>query len=113
MSIPKTRRSTTTRAPQTFPRDLTVRDVDLAAEEVIVGGKRLTEARAQKLADRAEASTRRRGRPSVSGGSQHSPSVSVRVPEASMGKLDRLVAATGRSKSDLTREALEEYLARH
>lgn len=113
MSIPKTRRTKTTRAPQSFPEDITVRDVDLDVEQVIVGGRRLTEARAQELADRAELSTRRRGRPSVSGGSQHSPSVSVRVPEASMGKLDRLAEATGRTKSDLTREALEEYLARH
>ena len=47
MSTPKTRRSTTTQAPQSFPKDITVRDVDLDTEEVVVGGKRLTEARAQ------------------------------------------------------------------
>ncbi len=48
--------------PETFGSDVTVRDINLDEGEFYVGGKRLTEARATELADRAE---RRAGRPSL------------------------------------------------
>ncbi len=39
------------RFPDRFPDDVVVEDVDLDETEVIVGGQRLTEARAERLAE--------------------------------------------------------------
>lgn len=39
------------RLPAVIPDDVEIVDVDLDQEEVIVGGERLTEARAEKLAE--------------------------------------------------------------
>ena len=38
--------------------------------------------------------------------------ISIKVPEALASRLDQAVAAAERSKSDLIREAVEQYLAR-
>ena len=39
--------------------------------------------------------------------------LSVRLPEALRSNLETLVETTGRTESDLAREAIEEYLVRH
>lgn len=96
--------------PETFGPDVTVRDIDLDAEEFYVGGERLTEARAAELASRAE---RRTGRPSLSAPGRHSPTLSLRLPEAVKARLEAAANAQGRRQSDIVREALEEYLASH
>lgn len=103
-----------TRPPEGFPEkfgpDVTVRDIDLDAEEFYVGGERLTEARAAELAERAE---RRAGRPSLTGRGTHSPALNLRVSQATKDQLEDLAASSGRRQSDLVREALAEYLDRH
>lgn len=45
-------------------------------------------------------------------GAQESTTISVRVPAAMREKLEHLAEATGRSKSFLTSQALEDYLKR-
>jgi len=95
------------RFPATIPADVTVRDIDLDAEEFYVGGERLTEARAEELATRAE----RRGRPSLTSPGSHSPALNLRVPESLKERLEAFAAAHYRTQSDVVRDALVEYLA--
>lgn len=88
------------------------RDVDLATESVqLADGRRLTDVLAEEIAERAMA--RRRGRPSVSGGRRRTPSLTVRVPEPTRAALEDLARAQGRRLADVSREALDEYVARH
>ena len=99
--------------PETFGPDVTVRDIDLDAEEFYVGGERLTERRAAELADRAEQRASRGGRPSLSSSGRHSPMLNLRVSEDTKAQLEHLAEASGRRQSDLVRDALAEYLERH
>lgn len=86
-------------------------DVDLDKEEVLDGkGQRITPERAEEMAERALAEVRRRGRPSLTGGRQHSPRVSFRVPADVADKASRVAEREGKSVSELGREALERYL---
>lgn len=96
--------------PAAFGADVTVRDIDLDSEEFIVGGERLTEARASQLADRLE---RRSGRPSLSAPGTHSPVLNLRVSQLTKDQLERLAEESGRRQSNIVREALTEYLDRH
>lgn len=87
-------------------------DVDLEAEEVFLAdGRRLTEELAAEIAERALA--RHPGRPSVSGDGQRTPSLTVRVPQATREALETLAKAQGRRLADISREALDEYVSRH
>ncbi len=87
-------------------------DVDLEAEKVVlVDGRRLTEQLSEEMAERALA--RHRGRPSVSGGGTHTPSLTVRVPQPTREALERLAKAQGKRLADIGREALDEYVSRH
>ncbi len=86
-------------------------DIDLDVEEIYEpNGNRLTEQRAQDIAEETLA-TVRRGRPSLRRGSVHSPQISVRVTEAIRDQTAQRARAEGRTVSELTREALERYLA--
>lgn len=96
--------------PETFGSDVTVRDINLDEGEFYVGGKRLTEARATELADRAE---RRAGRPSLTAPGTHSRTLNVRVPQETYDTLKASAAASNKRQSDIVREALEEYFERH
>ncbi|MHA6805650.1 ribbon-helix-helix domain-containing protein [Salinifilum ghardaiensis] len=96
--------------------------IDLEAEVVYdTHGRRITEADAEAAADAFEADDLealevtypRGGRPSLSSPGAHSPRVDVRVPRGLKVALDRLAHTQGRRESELVREALEEYLARH
>jgi len=91
------------------------RDVDLDKEEVYLqDGTRLTEASAQELAEWAMAEHyRKRGRPSVSGGAERTPNLTVRVSKSTRAAMERIAKARGRRLSDVSREAFEEYVARH
>lgn len=95
--------------PASIPEDVTVRPLDLDAEEFYVGGERLTEQRAAELAERAA----RGGRPSLSGPGRQSPSISLRLPEHTKDRLDDLARAEGRRQSEIIRTAVDEYLERH
>lgn len=95
--------------PESF-EGVTLRDIDLDAEEFYVGGERLTEARAVELAERAE---RRGGRPSLTAPGAHSPALNLRVSADTKARLEAVAVAEGRRQSDVVREALDEYLDRH
>jgi Ribbon-helix-helix protein, copG family len=97
--------------PKQFGPDVEVREVDLDREEVRFRGDRLTEARAEAVAE--EVRSRTPGRPSLSGVSEKSPSLTIRLPKQERARLDRLAAEQGRRTSQVVREALDDYLARH
>jgi hypothetical protein len=85
------------------------RDLDLA-RTVVRGknGKRITNARAEKLAQ--EAIKKVVGRPSLTAKSVESPQVKVRVPVKLKRALDKEAKRRGETTSAIVREALEKYL---
>ncbi len=86
-------------------------DVDLDAEEIYEpDGTQLTEQRAQDIAEETLAAIRR-GRPSLGRGLARSPQISIRITEATRDRATQRARAEGRTISELTREALERYLA--
>lgn len=87
-------------------------DIDLDQEVVLDSqGERITEARAQEIAEDAVAEVRaRRGRPSLTGGRQHSPQIAFRVPQHIAQRAAEIAEREGKSLSELGREALERYL---
>ena len=90
-------------------------DVDLDVEEFYVDGRRLTEEQAEQVAAEtlaAHAPLRGRGRPSLTGGSRHSPVVNARVPEAVKVALRERAEREHVRESQLVRQAVEEFLAR-
>ncbi|MGH2844050.1 MAG: ribbon-helix-helix protein, CopG family [Solirubrobacteraceae bacterium] len=89
------------------------RDIDLDKEEIrLPDGSRLTEETAEQLAERA-LEQRRAGRPSLVGGSAHTPSLTVRVRPGVRSALEEIARKQGRRLADISREALDEYVARH
>lgn len=88
-------------------------DIDLDEEEVrLPDGSRLTEDAAGELAERA-LEQRRAGRPSLIGGREHTPSLTVRVRPGVRSALEEIASKQGRRLADVSREALDEYVARH
>jgi hypothetical protein len=89
-----------------------VSDVDLGAEEIRVGGRRVTEDEAADLARRilAKHAGARGGRPSL-GPKGPSPQVAFRVPPELRAKAEERAAREGKRVSEIAREALEKYLA--
>ena len=85
------------------------RDLDLA-RTVVRGknGKRITNARAERLAQ--EAIKKVVGRPSLTAKSVESPQVKVRVPVKLKKALDKEAKRRGETASAIIREALEKYL---
>lgn len=82
-------------------------DVDLDRQDIrLSGGRRLTKDVVDEFVDAAQ-----RGRPSLTGPGKHSPSVTVRLPEALSDALSAEAARTGRKRSEIIREALEARLA--
>ncbi len=95
-------------------------DIDLDVEEVyLADGTRLTEARAEQLSEQVmEAHYKAigrpfQGRPSLSGGRQHTPNLTVRVTAATREALEVIAERQGRRLSDVSRDALDEYARRH
>lgn len=89
-------------------------DIDLDQEEVIVAGKRFTNADAEQLAEQLEASGPPRtgpGRPSLSGESAKSPHLGLRVTPVLRDKLEARAVAEGKKVSEVVRDALEAYTA--
>jgi len=87
-------------------------NIDLDVEEVYEpDGTRLTEQRAHQIAEETIAEIRR-GRPSLSRGAGHSsPQISIRITTSTRDRAAQRARAEGRTVSELTREALERYLA--
>jgi predicted HicB family RNase H-like nuclease len=102
-----------TRKPNIGP-DTEIRDIDLDKEEAYYRGARLTEERAERLAQQTLAEARRRnlipGGKSLSGGGTHSPTVQFRVPAELREQVERRAEAEGVTVSKLARRALEQYL---
>jgi hypothetical protein len=85
------------------------KDVDLNKKVVLdKQGKRLTNARAEKIAH--EIVKQATGRPSLTGPKKVSPEVKARVPQKLKVKLEREARRRGETPSVLIREALENYL---
>lgn len=85
------------------------KDVDLNKTVVLdKQGKRLTNARAEKIAQ--EIVKQATGRPSLTGPKKVSPEVKARVPQKLKIKLEREAKRRGETPSALIREALEIYL---
>jgi predicted HicB family RNase H-like nuclease len=82
--------------------------VDLDEEVVLdAKGRRITEQRAERLAKEISEKAERRGRPSLSGGSKHSPRINVRLPQSTYDELSRQAAVLGESLSQLVRQVFE------
>jgi predicted HicB family RNase H-like nuclease len=85
------------------------KDLDLNKTVVLdKQGKRLTNARAEKIAH--EIVKQATGRPSLTGPKKVSPEVKARVPQKLKIKLEREAKRRGETLSALIREALENYL---
>lgn len=85
-------------------------DIDLDNEVVVDRqGRRITEARAEKI---AEETLRRfgRGRPSLTGRGGRSPQVTFRLSRKLRDQAVQRARKEGKSVSDVAREALEKYL---
>jgi len=84
-------------------------DIDLDVEEVRRSdGSRLTEKAAEQLGK--EIARRGRGRPSLTGEGKHSPHVSFRIQPEIREATERYAEASGKSISQVAREALEVYV---
>jgi hypothetical protein len=71
--------------------------------------------RARVVGDRAELRRRLGGRPRVGGAPGEGPSIQVRVRVTARTRttLESIAAAQGRRLSEVSRDALDEYVARH
>lgn len=71
--------------------------------------------RARIITDPAEIRQRLGGRPRVGGAGGHGPSrqVRVRVTDDTRSALEDIATAQGRRLTDVSRDALDEYVARH
>ena len=97
--------------PKDFGPDVEVEEVDLDTADVRYRGEKLTEARAERVA--ADILSRTPGRPSLSGASEKSPSLTIRLPKQDRARLENIAAKQGRRTSEVVREALDDYLTRH
>ena len=89
--------------------DTEFEEVDLDETEVrLRDGRRLTNELAEELAQ--DALRRTAGRPSLSGGKQHSPQLGVRLTPELNDRLRARAAAEGKRPSEIVREALERYV---
>jgi Ribbon-helix-helix protein, copG family len=85
-------------------------DIDLDVEVVRdKKGRRITEARAQRLAGEALAKAGV-GRPSLTAPGARSPEVKARVPAELKHRLEREAKRRGATTSTLIRDALDRYL---
>lgn len=85
--------------------------IDLDAEDVrLADGTRLTEAKAQALAEEALQRIGR-GRPSLTAPGRRSPQLRLSVPAELRSRLEARAKREHRSVSVLVREALERFLA--
>jgi hypothetical protein len=85
-------------------------DIDLDVEVVRdKKGRRITEARAERLAEEALAKAGV-GRPSLTAPGARSPEVKARVPAELKDRLEQEAKRRGASTSTLIRDALDRYL---
>lgn len=97
--------------PERLGPDVEVSEVDLDEEPLLHLGKEYDEAGAHDLAHAVL--SRLRGRPSLSGMREKSPSLTVRLPRAARARLDVVASEQGRPASAVVRDAIDEYLSRY
>lgn len=86
------------------------RDVDLDRDEVYDRhGNRITEEYVRRAVDDVRTKVGR-GRPSLTGGREHSPRVSFRVPRDVRERAEQVAEREGKTVSQLAREAFEEHV---
>lgn len=86
------------------------RDVDLDRDEVYDRhGNRITDEYVRRAVDDVHTKVGR-GRPSLTGGREHSPRVSFRVPRDVREKAEQVAEREGKTVSQLAREAFEEHV---
>ena len=90
-------------------------DIDLDGEEVrLADGTRLTEDLAAQIAEEAVAEhPARRGRPTITGAAARTPRMTVRVAPETRRALEAIAARQGRRLTDVSRDALAEYVTAH
>lgn len=90
-------------------------DVDLDTEEILLpNGQRLTNELAEQMAEEVLAEHYPgRGRPSLTGRAEHTPRITLRVPEETRDALEQIADHQGRRLADVGRDALDEYVRRH
>lgn len=97
-------------------RDAKFVEVDLDEEEIYFRGERLTEERAEQIAEEALAAARAKnlipGGKSLSGKGDHSPAIHVRVPAQVRRELSERAGRKGVSVSKLVRGYIEDALSR-
>jgi hypothetical protein len=90
-----------------------VRVVDVDKERILHQGQPLTQGRVRQLVADARVKSSANlvpGGKSLSGDGRHSPSITVRVPEATLLEIQRRAVSERSSVSKLVRKAVEEYL---
>jgi predicted HicB family RNase H-like nuclease len=94
--------------------DASISDVDLDREKIFFQGERLTEDRAERIAETALRDARHRGlipgRKSLSGGNTHSPRLEVRVPADLHREITERAKRENVTVSKLVREILQRYV---
>jgi predicted HicB family RNase H-like nuclease len=94
--------------------DASISDIDLDRENVYFQGERLTEGRAERIAETALRDARHRGlipgRKSLSGGNTHSPRLEVRVPADLHREIAERAKRENVTVSRLVREILQRYV---
>lgn len=90
-------------------------DIDLNETPAITpSGQILDEAAAAALAERTmQRFYSKVGRPSVSSDGARTPSLTVRVPRRTREALEQIARTQGRRLADVSRDALNEYVAHH
>lgn len=95
----------------TVPPDVEFSDIDLDAEDFQVGGRRLTEALAEEIADDVHRRVAARaGRPSLTGAAQISPQITARVSPDLRARLTARAEREHKPTAEVIREALERYV---
>lgn len=100
-----------------FGDDTVVEEVDLDEVEIFHEGERLTEARAEAIAQDVLAEVRRRnlspGGKSLSGDGSRSPTIQVTVSKETESQFAELARQRKMSRSKLARKVLEDWIAQH
>lgn len=87
-------------------------DIDLEAEAFYDDdGTRITQSRADQIAQEVLDQAGKRGRRSLTGKANRSPQVTVRVTPKLKQELTKRAKARGVKPSEIAREALEKFLA--
>ena len=102
-----------------FGDDVTIQDVNLAEDEIIVDGERLTDERADEITADVLAKARAYntglipGGKSLSGGGKHSPVIQTRVSETTRDRLAAIAKKRQMSVSKLSRQVLDDFVDAH